>query len=147
MTVTIKKNVDVQATLEATQLKYQVKRDLSGDVQWTNMTSVGIPIAVTSLGGATTQTRTDDNATAQGWNFAKLPKFKVKAKIWIYGATGSGGSLIVTGWERLNGVNKTTAQTVASCTIPTTTISCSSTNSDFCIGLCHSQTYSKLPKK
>ncbi len=79
MTVTIKKNVDVQATLEVKQLKYQVKRDLSGDVQFTN-TGNANP-AWTIVGPASTMTATATRATNTGINFFKPAKIQLLARL------------------------------------------------------------------
>ncbi len=95
MTVTIKKNVDVQATLEAKQLKYQIKRDLSGDVQWTNMTQVGnLTISYCCFSGA--GSRSIIGTTTKGFNFVKLPKV-------TYSVTGFTPVIFI----KINGVTKT----------------------------------------
>ncbi len=84
MTVTIKKNVDVQAELKADKFKFQVKRDLSGDVQWTNCTSVG-NLATSRWNSGLFSTNTHTAATSattnQGWNFFKVPKLRAKARV------------------------------------------------------------------
>ncbi len=99
MTVTIKKNVDVQATLEAKQLKYQVKRDLSGDVQFENMASVGLLATTIS---AVNNSNTTTGTTTGGWNFVNLPKV-------VYDASGSTKGLTI----KINGVTKTSTSWTA----------------------------------
>ncbi len=82
MTVTIKKNVDVQATLEAKQFKYQVKRNLSGDVQFENMASPPtVNTQVTAFSG-TKNTTTGTIATNDGWNF--INPAKIKLTVYVY---------------------------------------------------------------
>ncbi len=93
MTVTIKKNTDIQAELKADKIKYQVKRDLSGDVQWTNMTQVG------NLGGIVfgfSTSTTVIGTTTNGFNFIKLPKIN-------YGFSGAIQGFTI----KVNGVTKT----------------------------------------
>jgi len=82
MTVTIKKNVDVQGTLEANQVKYQVKRDLSGDVQFENMKNT--PAAGTFLWGSGWENQTSTTVTNNGWNFTKAANLKLKLWAWAY---------------------------------------------------------------
>ncbi len=92
MTVTIKKNVDVQAELKVDKIKYQVKRDLSGDVQWTNMTQVGNLSAYKNAVGTDSSTGT----TTKGFNFIKLPKV-----LFSYSGLSMGVTI------KINGVTKT----------------------------------------
>ncbi len=79
MTVTIKKNVDVQATLEAKQFKYQVKRDLSGDVQFENMASPARATVSPTFGATIAYTATV--ASNDGWNFIKPAAIQVVGSI------------------------------------------------------------------
>ncbi len=94
MTVTIKKNVDVQAELKADKIKYQVKRDLSGDVQWTNMTQVGN--LVTSVSVSTTFTTT--GTTTNGFNFIKMPYAN-----FFYSGASMGATILINGVTKASG--------------------------------------------
>ncbi len=112
MTVTIKKNVDVQASLEAKTLKYQIKRDLSGDVVWINTTSVGaLSTMILAPGWFTTLTA---SGQTEGFNFFKMPKLKVRAVVSAFAsnfamATAMGGR----GQFFLNGVKKMSTNSVS----------------------------------
>ncbi len=99
MTVIIKKNVDVQATLEANQLKYQVKRDLSGDVQFK---AAGSLLSVSTYNISAFYTSQDTGL--EGWNFVKLPKIKVSGPV-----TDSTSSMPYAHWSvifKVNGVQR-----------------------------------------
>ncbi len=129
MTVTIKKNVDVQATVEATQLKYQVKRDLSGDVQFTNCTNVGI-LNCQSTGGGGTDVTVSTGTTA-GFNFFKIPKVRLKVYSSSTLATGSfkfKANGVTKLSSRLTGVTYTTTTTTVTPTTPTVTLAGASPN-------------------
>ncbi len=118
MAVTIKKNVDVQGTLEAKQFKYQVKRDLSGDVQFTNMSAN--PAALTFISASTaspTNTRTGNNvAENDGWNFIKPPKIRIYATGSAFRSATTGRLTgYVTAWFSINNVAKETLSASDSC--------------------------------
>ncbi len=86
MTITIKKNVDVQGTLEAKQLKYQVKRDLSGDVQFENAPSLAGTAGIFKQStGSTSSVVTATTNT--GLNFLKVPGIKSDGRATVI-ATG-----------------------------------------------------------
>ncbi len=129
VTVTIKKNVDVQASLEAKTLKYQIKRDLSGDVQWSACASVGALAVSTFTSGAASNT-----AQTACINFVKYPKLK------IYGGTSFTTTCTVKGKAKLNGVtiaglngtlsilNTSTSVTTLTASTPTKTVTAASPN-------------------
>ena len=110
MTVTIKKNTDVQGSVEANKLKYQVKRDLSGNVQWTNCTSVGKPLALYFIPPVTRQT--------VGFNFVKIPKIMISA-----GGENPAYTGTAYGKLKLNAVTKVSGTVI----VPSTTYYVSST--------------------
>ncbi len=124
MTVTIKKNVDVQATLEAKQLKYQVKRDLSGDVQFENMVKTDT-INLTITSGNTTTTSTVTNASNNGWNFAKPANAVFDAMLTITGAPGVSAVVELEVLWKINGVTKASGTDFMSCSV-------TNTATDFC---------------
>ncbi len=112
VTVTIKKNVDVQASLEAKTLKYQIKRDLSGDVVWTNTTNVGV-LATTIFAP---NWWAGDTATGQteGFNFFKMPKLKVLGGVSAFGMTFAMASIFGgKGQFFLNGVKKMSTKSMS----------------------------------
>ncbi len=111
MTVTIKKNVDVQATLEANQLKYQVKRDLSGDVQWVNAANAGALAISASRWGAGLTT---DTVQTVGFNFIKIPKVQIQA--YAYSGSSTSISVTVEGKLKVNGVTKVSSIITAATT-------------------------------
>ncbi len=119
MTVTIKKNTDVQAEFKADKIKYQVKRDLSGDVQWTNCSTVG-NLATTTIKNIIVQTAsttaTAQASTGEGWNFFRVPKIRVKASITSGFTWGAPNQLKAYGKFYVNGSLKAAATTSTSVT-------------------------------
>ncbi len=126
MTVTIKKNVDVQATLEAKQFKYQVKRDLSGAVQFENMASPNGAEATANNFGGGTDTATRTIASNNGWNFIKLPKVQLYLVALAVGSSPVSASGSAAAYWQINGVTKVSTGG---------SISCSSTGSSSCFAM------------
>jgi len=115
VTVTLKKNTVVQAELKADKIKYMVKRDLSGDVQWTNMASVGnLSLAGITESGVPYSTTGTTNA---GWNFVKFPKVSFSA------SRPADGPIGFKMFIRINNVVKTSTTTTTFCTPGACTLS------------------------
>jgi len=92
---------------------------LSGDVQWANCATIGNLVTNnwnTAMYSTWTAGSTSQKATANGWNFFKVPKIQAKAKITVGSTWGAPLYLQAYAKFYVNGVLKGVTTTTASTT-------------------------------